>query len=187
MTSPVCPYFLQGRCKFGARCALAHVSPSGRSGPRVPPPVVLGGSDRFKTKLCLNFCATGSCFYGDQCIFAHGQHELRPMTRATTAVGHTDMHIPPHPHSSRVRQPVTVQVPMLPTRVSAPQFINSQGDAAFSGSYAAWADERKFAPFDFTSVATPPVAAGGRGGGTSITRLIRWYISPTVLEPLHSY
>ncbi|EDQ84292.1 uncharacterized protein MONBRDRAFT_34767 [Monosiga brevicollis MX1] len=32
---------------------------------------------RLKTRLCTQFMTTGSCRYGDKCIFAHGPHELR--------------------------------------------------------------------------------------------------------------
>lgn len=34
---------------------------------------------KFKTILCRHFEACGRCSYGDECSFAHGAHELRPM------------------------------------------------------------------------------------------------------------
>lgn len=34
---------------------------------------------KFKTALCRHFQACGHCSFGDQCSFAHGVHELRPM------------------------------------------------------------------------------------------------------------
>uniref|UniRef100_A0A0A9YKG1 Zinc finger CCCH domain-containing protein 9 n=1 Tax=Lygus hesperus TaxID=30085 RepID=A0A0A9YKG1_LYGHE len=34
-------------------------------------------AERFKTKLCKNFCATGECPYANHCMFAHGNTELR--------------------------------------------------------------------------------------------------------------
>jgi len=32
---------------------------------------------RFKTEMCRNYKDKGNCLYGDQCQFAHGNHELR--------------------------------------------------------------------------------------------------------------
>ncbi|XP_017540172.1 mRNA decay activator protein ZFP36L1b [Pygocentrus nattereri] len=38
-------------------------------------------SSRYKTELCRPFEESGSCKYGDKCQFAHGQHELRSLSR----------------------------------------------------------------------------------------------------------
>lgn len=35
---------------------------------------------KYKTSLCIQFKVTGSCTYGDECRYAHGQEELRPKT-----------------------------------------------------------------------------------------------------------
>jgi len=35
---------------------------------------------KFKTSLCRHYQAFGSCSYGNQCGFAHGTNELRPMS-----------------------------------------------------------------------------------------------------------
>lgn len=37
-------------------------------------------ASKFKTALCRHYQAFGSCSYGDQCGFAHGIHEIRPMS-----------------------------------------------------------------------------------------------------------
>ncbi|KAH9406578.1 hypothetical protein TYRP_013559 [Tyrophagus putrescentiae] len=41
----------------------------------------LGPSSRYKTELCRSFAEVGSCKYGDKCQFAHGEEELRTVTR----------------------------------------------------------------------------------------------------------
>ena len=38
-------------------------------------------SSRYKTELCRPFEESGSCKYGDKCQFAHGEHELRSLSR----------------------------------------------------------------------------------------------------------
>ncbi|ORX83755.1 hypothetical protein K493DRAFT_150661, partial [Basidiobolus meristosporus CBS 931.73] len=35
----------------------------------------------YKTELCRSFGETSSCRYGLKCQFAHGTHELRPVSR----------------------------------------------------------------------------------------------------------
>lgn len=35
---------------------------------------------KYKTALCRHYQAFGSCSYGDQCAFAHGIHNLRPLS-----------------------------------------------------------------------------------------------------------
>jgi len=34
-------------------------------------------AERYKTKMCRNYLATGACPYETRCMFAHGEHELR--------------------------------------------------------------------------------------------------------------
>lgn len=34
--------------------------------------------DKYKTTLCNTWTCIGSCPYGRKCLFAHGEHELRP-------------------------------------------------------------------------------------------------------------
>ena len=41
----------------------------------------IGPSSRYKTELCRSFQEVGSCKYGDKCQFAHGEEELRTVTR----------------------------------------------------------------------------------------------------------
>lgn len=41
----------------------------------------LAPSSRYKTELCRSFAEVGSCKYGDKCQFAHGDEELRTITR----------------------------------------------------------------------------------------------------------
>jgi len=36
---------------------------------------------KFKTSLCRNFMMSLSCSYGNRCSFAHGEHELRVLSR----------------------------------------------------------------------------------------------------------
>ncbi|XP_014674324.1 PREDICTED: zinc finger protein 36, C3H1 type-like 2-B [Priapulus caudatus] len=38
-------------------------------------------SSRYKTEMCRPFEENGTCKYGDKCQFAHGQHELRNLSR----------------------------------------------------------------------------------------------------------
>ena len=38
-------------------------------------------NERYKTELCRKFMENGSCPYGKKCQFAHGYHELRPVSR----------------------------------------------------------------------------------------------------------
>lgn len=38
-------------------------------------------SSRYKTELCRPFEENGTCKYGDKCQFAHGEHELRGLSR----------------------------------------------------------------------------------------------------------
>lgn len=38
-------------------------------------------SSRYKTELCRPFEESGFCKYGDKCQFAHGEHELRSLSR----------------------------------------------------------------------------------------------------------
>lgn len=38
-------------------------------------------SSRYKTELCRSFAEVGACKYGDKCQFAHGEDELRTITR----------------------------------------------------------------------------------------------------------
>mmetsp|Transcript_7584 Transcript_7584/g.33831 ORF Transcript_7584/g.33831 Transcript_7584/m.33831 type:complete len:148 (+) Transcript_7584:114-557(+) len=35
----------------------------------------------YKTEMCRSFVERGYCPYGEKCQFAHGEHELRPVTR----------------------------------------------------------------------------------------------------------
>ncbi|ESO09045.1 hypothetical protein HELRODRAFT_74104 [Helobdella robusta] len=37
--------------------------------------------DRYKTELCRKFMENSSCPYSKKCQFAHGYHELKPVTR----------------------------------------------------------------------------------------------------------
>eukprot|EP00792_Barthelona_sp_PAP020_P003816 TRINITY_DN1675_c0_g1_i1.p1 TRINITY_DN1675_c0_g1~~TRINITY_DN1675_c0_g1_i1.p1 ORF type:complete len:276 (+),score=89.14 TRINITY_DN1675_c0_g1_i1:162-989(+) len=38
---------------------------------------LLNNQNRYKTELCYSFMSRGYCPYGDDCLFAHGKHELR--------------------------------------------------------------------------------------------------------------
>jgi len=57
-------YAVQGSPQISANIASSNGSPS-----------------KYKTEMCRQFSSSGSCKYGEKCQFAHGQHELRDLTR----------------------------------------------------------------------------------------------------------
>lgn len=63
--------------KKGLTCSL-----SGNSAPVAGgAPSAVAPSSRYKTELCRSFAEVGACKYGDKCQFAHGEDELRTVTR----------------------------------------------------------------------------------------------------------
>lgn len=38
----------------------------------------------YKTELCRQFCDSGTCDYGEKCLFAHGKHELKQISNYRT-------------------------------------------------------------------------------------------------------
>lgn len=56
---------------------------SGASGGEAKVPVKQTTIVRLKYEMCKNFRETGTCKYGDRCLFAHGDHEL--INRGATA------------------------------------------------------------------------------------------------------
>ncbi|KAK9704194.1 hypothetical protein K7432_010344 [Basidiobolus ranarum] len=51
-------------------------APGKKEGRRINKMIVL-----YKTELCRSFGETATCRYGTKCQFAHGEHELRPVSR----------------------------------------------------------------------------------------------------------
>jgi len=48
---------------------------------RVPVPPksnIMFQESRYKTEMCRQLQELGECFYGDRCLYAHGQYELKP-------------------------------------------------------------------------------------------------------------
>ena len=48
---------------------------------QTPPPTTKTISNLYKTELCRSQIETGACRYGAKCQFAHGEHEIRSVTR----------------------------------------------------------------------------------------------------------
>eukprot|EP01012_Entosiphon_sulcatum_P015967 TRINITY_DN2093_c0_g1_i1.p1 TRINITY_DN2093_c0_g1~~TRINITY_DN2093_c0_g1_i1.p1 ORF type:complete len:403 (+),score=29.16 TRINITY_DN2093_c0_g1_i1:172-1380(+) len=66
----------------------SHVTPPSPSSPTTPPSptpnATAAAGWKYKTKMCVNWEATGNCLYGDVCQFAHGEEELRAFRLAAT-------------------------------------------------------------------------------------------------------
>ena len=99
----ICTRWMEGSCQYGDRCNFAHGEDQLRQfgGP--------GGGSRFggdiksrsndpayRTKLCTRW-AQGSCQYGDRCMFAHGEEQMRafggdgaPHSRRSSASENSD-------------------------------------------------------------------------------------------------
>lgn len=93
---PQCVFYQQGFCIHGLSCRYRHLKQPPEKRPRVAD-FSLGISqnrhgdqsngrpqppnDVYKTSLCKHHMNGGMCPYGDDCHFAHGQHELREKKR----------------------------------------------------------------------------------------------------------
>jgi len=83
----ICKKFTEAEfCDMGEDCHFAHgkdelrtiQNPSqGHSGGSGGNPGKVG--PQYKTTMCKSFSELGSCEYGQHCLFAHGQEELRPV------------------------------------------------------------------------------------------------------------
>jgi len=69
----ICKNFLQGKCKFGNKCAFAHGKEDLRE-----------KSFECKAKVCKQFSEYGYCLYGERC---HFKHEKLPETASSSPLG----------------------------------------------------------------------------------------------------
>ena len=103
-----------------AYCADCHFLHTYRPGLPVPPrpaplPYVYTMSDamrpqvneKIKTRLCRNFESPQGCRFGDRCVFAHGEEELRTEEANTASMGSTYM------LQTSIEQAVLVPVPQV--------------------------------------------------------------------------
>ncbi|XP_076940462.1 zinc finger CCCH domain-containing protein 14-like [Bidens hawaiensis] len=84
-TKPCMKYFSMDGCPFGENCHFLHYFPGGYNAVaqlmNLPPISTATQSGTpstvtSKSKLCKNFTTAEGCKFGDQCHFAHGDHEL---------------------------------------------------------------------------------------------------------------
>lgn len=112
-------------CAYGDDCHFSHVYYPGMLLP--PPPAPLpyayamggpqsAGNEKMKTRLCRNFNSPEGCRFGDRCVFAHGEEELRSeetniaLAETTMAMGNMGGFMMPHYEHS-------ILVPVHPTHV----------------------------------------------------------------------
>ncbi|CAN0293110.1 unnamed protein product [Phaeothamnion confervicola] len=94
---PECAHYRQGFCRHGPGCRYRHIKLppeelppvadfslnittfAGESAPSRDGCGAGGGNDMFKTSMCKQLLAPGSCPFGDNCQFAHDESELRPI------------------------------------------------------------------------------------------------------------
>lgn len=98
-------------CAYGDDCHFSHVYYPGMLLP--PPPAPLpyayamggpqsAGNEKMKTRLCRNFNSPEGCRFGDRCVFAHGEEELRSeetniaLAETTMAMGNMGGFMMPH-------------------------------------------------------------------------------------------
>jgi|EP01046_Picozoa_sp_COSAG06_P000864 hypothetical protein len=83
----ICTRWMEGSCQYGDRCNFAHGEEQLRQFGGTPTGVARGGfaaidvksrsnDPAYRTKLCTRW-AQGACQYGDRCMFAHGEEQLR--------------------------------------------------------------------------------------------------------------
>ena len=120
---------------FGAEAAV-----------RRPPRLALCGVSSAARKLCRNWADKGSCAYGEQCIFAHGDAELLRVRSSELRIneppGHSTEALPQHPSPAPPAPSVAQQ--RRDQNWGKMKFIDERADAqhppaAFSGSNAATA------------------------------------------------
>ncbi|KAL8213785.1 hypothetical protein R6Q57_003234 [Mikania cordata] len=87
-TKPCMKYFSMDGCPFGENCHFLHYFPGGYNAvaqlmnlPPIPtaPTTIQNGlpsNATTKSKLCKKYATAEGCKFGDQCHFAHGDHEL---------------------------------------------------------------------------------------------------------------
>lgn len=103
-----------GYCKYGSKCQFAHGDSELRPVRRHP---------RYKTKLCRNFLATGSCPYDARCRFIHAPSDfmngaLDVASPRSMAKNNPNVCAPPLSH--QYAQPVPVGVASLPLHPGVP-------------------------------------------------------------------
>ena len=103
----ICTRWMEGSCQYGDRCNFAHgeeqlrqFGGTGSGVTRFAPVDIKSRSNdpAYRTKLCTRW-AQGACQYGDRCMFAHGEEQLRAFggidssqapRRTTTAAENSD-------------------------------------------------------------------------------------------------
>ncbi len=103
----ICTRWMEGSCQYGDRCNFAHgeeqLRQFGGTAPGVSRFASVDVKSRsndpaYRTKLCTRW-AQGACQYGDRCMFAHGEEQLRafggidstqPPRRTPTAAENSD-------------------------------------------------------------------------------------------------
>jgi len=70
--------YCSGRSSSNSSVASSSCSSKDRRGmPEAPKQNLMFNESRYKTELCRQYSELGVCEYGDRCLFAHGQYELK--------------------------------------------------------------------------------------------------------------
>eukprot|EP00929_Paragymnodinium_shiwhaense_P001828 TRINITY_DN102038_c0_g1_i1.p1 TRINITY_DN102038_c0_g1~~TRINITY_DN102038_c0_g1_i1.p1 ORF type:complete len:388 (-),score=54.33 TRINITY_DN102038_c0_g1_i1:547-1710(-) len=80
----LCSNFAAGYCKYANKCSFAHgehdigtpLADSASAQSNGFAQIAYAAGAQVKTKMCVNFEASGTCSYGSKCTFAHGEHEM---------------------------------------------------------------------------------------------------------------
>ena len=104
-------------CAYGADCHFLHTYRPGLPVPPRPAPLPYAYTmsdamrpqvnEKMKTRLCRNFESPEGCRFGDRCVFAHGEEELRTEEANTASMGSTYM------LQTSIEQAVLVPVPQV--------------------------------------------------------------------------
>lgn len=97
-------YARDGSCRNGSECRFAHgeheLAPVTFRGLAPSPVDVTGGLSNFKTQLCTHYQKDGCCKFGERCMFAHGEGELRPRGMAPSPTAPRTPPTPSPQHSN---------------------------------------------------------------------------------------
>ncbi|KAK1427128.1 hypothetical protein QVD17_15811 [Tagetes erecta] len=113
-TKPCMKYFSMDGCPYGENCHFLHYFPGGYNAvahlmnlPPIPtaPTAIQNGAPSTattKSKLCKNYSTAEGCKFGDQCHFAHGEHQLgKPISEDPRTVPPlSSRHVPSGPAAS---------------------------------------------------------------------------------------
>lgn len=141
-----------GYCKYGSKCQFAHGDAELRPVRRHP---------RYKTKLCRNFLATGSCPYDARCRFIHAPADFMNGSldvASPRAMAKNNPTACPSPLSHQYAQSVPVGVPAMPVH---PAVSNMSPTSLSSGPLSATAlPTTAFSNMSTSAVAASRVASG---------------------------